>query len=491
MKDYIQNLIQNFQSNYNASIFDRRRQIHGREQIANKMQLIKNYLIQSEHLVIAIDLEKDLDYLLVILSCLELKIPFIPIRKEWPESRKKQIQDLIGNCHFFNEFDLKKSLEQDGSEKIPSSKRSPSELAYIMFTSGTTGVPKGVMISRKALANFFTWIESEINQVNSTDRLLNTTDFTFDVSFADIGMLLTKHVNFYLSDFSGDLFRMLGELDQFRITVHCTTPNNYSVILGEDFITRADLSELKLALVCGSRFSTKLLRMFSTKVSNCIVYNCYGPTENTVYCTYKNLTKDPIGSVDGENVSIGVPFPGTGVAIINTSGEEVAVGEEGELTLLGNQLMEGYVGNSAETKKRLTDLHGVKCYKTGDIAYKNSNDEIFVLGRMDEEIKVNGQRVNLNDIECYIMNIESVKSCALLPIPDDIRGTSLVLYAVLQREMTTIEFRHQLETILIKQQVPQEIFIVNDLPVGDSGKISKKKLIEQYHNTVEKKFERV
>jgi len=431
---------------------------------------------------VALQMRKGYRYFLAILACMETGTTFIPLRTNWPESRVKQIYSLSGYRLIVTDEIYERILSEpvkESADEIPLDANRP---LYCIFTSGTTGEPKGCVIPRSAYENFLGWVETFFADIEATDRLLNSTDYTFDVSLAEVAIALMRRPAFYCSQFENDLFLLLQELHEFRITVVATVPNNLMLLLDKRLLERADLSALKHALIAGARFPLALVRQFRDLLPTVRIYNCYGPTEATIYCLARELVGPEHAFVSNEVVSVGGAIEGCGALIVDESLMKVAPGEKGELLIGGRQLMLGYINNPDATVKAMVEVDGRNYYRTGDLAFCDSRGDYYVAGRNDDTVKVAGQRVNLSDIDAYIQKLEFVAACATVAINDPVRGVRLILYLVPRLPTTREHAMEELAAVLVPSQIPQELIFCTDLPVNNSGKICKRSLLSSYTN---------
>jgi D-alanine--poly(phosphoribitol) ligase subunit 1 len=152
----------------------------------------------------------------------------------------------------------------------------------------------------------------------------------------------------------------------------------------------------------------------------------------------------------------------------------------GELWVGGAQVMQEYLENKEATAKAITLLDGMRYYRTGDIAFMDDRGEYYIVGRIDDTVKVAGQRVNLSDVDAYVGKLEYIENCGTIAIEDSDRGAILVLYASLNYSKGKKEILNDLDKVLVRHQLPQDIIILDNLPVNNSGKICKKSLQQLY-----------
>lgn len=452
------------------------------EKLQQEYHRIRRYLLQhSSDGIVALSLEKDYRYLLCLLACMEIGLTYIPLRKEWPASRVEQIRLLSGFTMLLTD-EMIESIVASQPELVSREgfAIAPDKPLYIMFTSGTTGEPKGAVIERRSYENFLDWLAEYFPGITAEDRLLNSTDYTFDVSLVDVGLLLVKCPHFFLSDFRDDFFRLLGELDAYRISVIATVPNNFSMMLSDRLAGRANLSPLRHVLIAGSRFPFSLYKAFRKHVPQAHVYNCYGPTEATIYCITKALSMDETADLVGQNVSIGSSIRGCDILLLDQELRPVAPNQEGEIYIGGVQLMRSYLNNASETERSLCVIRGRRYYRSGDLAFRDDKGELYVIGRADETIKISGQRVKLSDVEAYAQRFDYISGAAIVAIPHEHKEYLMHLFVVLNRPREPYEILADLKGVLLKHQLPHKIKVLDNFPLNNSGKVCKKTLMAAY-----------
>ena len=432
------------------------------EYLAIKNQLLSNFI---ETDIIGIQFEKDYRYMLTLLACMSIGLPYIPLSVDWPNERIKQIEELSG-CSVIREKDFNYSNRYTNLNK-----RFNNEILYIIFTSGSTGAPKGVQIPRTAYENFLEWADIYFANITSNDRMLLTTDFTFDISLVDISLILTKNLSLYISNFNNNIFKLLYEIETYRITVHSTVPYNYSMIMHDDVYSKANLSTLKHIMIGGARFPNNLYNHFKERLPSCNIYNFYGPTEATIYCSIQKF-KYQNDELYKNNITIGKPFYNNRFTVIDD-----------ELYISGPQLMRGYLNNPQKTQEALVTIENTTYYKSGDVVFKNSLGNYFIVGRKDDTIKVTGYRVNLSDIDSYILKLDYISNVATIAIENEASEHNLISYVILTD--TSIDskiIKQDLKDIMPNYQIPKIIKIVEAFPLNNSGKICKISLKNNYLN---------
>lgn len=483
----LRKLIQNRLSGNDLRIFDREGQILPEDRIRAEYTSIRNYLQNNADTgePVAIKATKDYRYLLSVLACMEVGIPYIPMMADYPDHRVQQIREDSGFQLLITD-----QLLQEMVTTLSPYRELPEEnlesTSYIIFTSGSTGRPKGVMIPRKALANFMQWVGEEFRHVTPEDHMLQVTEFTFDIVLTDVGLFLQRNVQVHFSNFNNDLFRLAYEVETYGITTLSTVPNNLSMLLSDVMKDRVNLSKLHTLMIAGARFSYGLYEKCKTRLGTHIhLYNLYGPTESTVYSHGKKMSFKEEEDCSGLNVAIGKALPNV-TAIIVKDQQVKGTAEEGELLLGGIQLLSRYMNDPEKTAQALITFQDKTWYKTGDIAFCDERGDFYVIGRLDDTIKVRGFRINLLDVDSYIHKLSYVEDVATIAIPHEVAENQTVAFMRLKEQKTVKEIKKDLLQYLLDYQIPEKIVFVDKYPVNSSGKIDKKVLKENYLNSIKK-----
>ncbi|MDC1174700.1 AMP-binding protein [Bacteriovoracaceae bacterium] len=481
MKDYIQNVISNFISN-DIKIFDKKYEKVSSNKIKEDLNKIQKWMSSNLEVgeKIAIYLDNYYYYPLSIIASMNLGIVFIPMKNDWPQERIEQVQKISQYKILLDKELLSQILDADDDTTIELPELVEESPLYIMFTSGSTGEPKGVEILRKSYGNFLEWISRSFEEINESDRLINSTHYTFDVALMELGLLLVKNVNFYSSNMGQNPLVLARELSELKITISVTVPNNYNLLLSEKIFSDIDLSNLKSVFLAGSRFPTNIWDQFKKLLPEVHLYNCFGPTEATIYCLFKKMTSERSKDIQDDTVSIGKALLNLEAQIVDENGEALPVGQRGELIIGGVQVMSRYINSDELTNQVILNKKNQRFYKTCDLAFQNKEGEFFVVGRNDDTVKVSGQRVNLSDVDSYILKLPEVKDCATIAIKHEITNYQLICFAVMEKELSVMELKNKLKEVLLPFQIPAKIIFKNELPLNNSGKIDKKLLKNEF-----------
>lgn len=448
-----------------------------REYASIKTSLLGKY---AEGDRVGILLPKDYRYLLVILACIEVGLTYIPLNTAFPEERIQQISRLAHMTEIIDQKKWSEFLTNDASPDVKSLSMAPEKPLYIIFTSGSTGEPKGVVISRRSCENFFQWVQDYFQEIDSSTRLLQVADFSFDMSVLDVGLLLTKQVKVYFTAFDGNVFKLAHEIQQYHISLISTVPNNFNMLLSPGVVERVELGSLRNIFIGGARFSyglyQKMTDYFDPRCT--AIYNFYGPTEVTVYATVNRLAYQETEDAHDHNISIGKAIDNVEVKILDINGSEAM---SGELILGGVQVMSEYVSNPSKTSEAIISLDGMRYYRTGDLAFQDNGGKCYITGRMNETIKRRGYRIDLLDIDSYIHKIEYVSDCTSIAVADEKYENLVITYIILKSQEATVDvLKTEMKKLLTDYQMPDKVLFIEEFPLNPSGKICKKTLLEMY-----------
>ena len=354
---------------------------------------------------------------------------------------------------------------------------------YIIFTSGTTGEPKGVQISHDNLLSFVRWTIQEFHLEQGL-RFLAQAPFSFDLSVFSIypalvtGGMLKPLEKAVIQDFR-QLFSTLAKL---KLDVWVSTPSFIDICLMEPTFDAEHVPDLATFLFCGEELTKKTAQELLKRFPEARIYNTYGPTEATVAISSIQITQ---GILDRyERLPIGYIKEDTEVQIVNDQKVQ-PVNQTGEIIILGPSVSKGYLNNPEKTKAAFFKKQDQQSYHTGDAGFLNEESLLFYEGRMDQQIKLHGYRIELGDIEHGLLLDERIKQAIVVPKYQGTKVQQLVAFIVLEENSPEPSFKlsksikEKLAHSVMDYMVPQKINYIDLLPQTVNGKIDRKKLIAE------------
>lgn len=301
-------------------------------------------------------------------------------------------------------------------------------LAYILYTSGSTGVPKGVMLTHRNATSFVDWCSSVFDPVE-TDRFSSHAPFHFDLSILDIYVSIKHGATLYL--ISEDLGKNPKELAQFierhQLTVWYSTPSILSLLAQFGGLETCNCDSLRLVLFAGEVFPVKHLRRIAELWPGARYYNLYGPTETNV-CTFARIPL-PIPSDRQTPYPIGPACAHcTPLVLDEPDGAEVPTGEEGLLYMAGPSVFPGYWNRPVENAAAFIERDGRRWYNTGDVVREDPEQGFIYVGRRDRMVKRRGYRIELGEIERCLYQDQRIREAAVVAVSDSNAGVKIIAY---------------------------------------------------------------
>ncbi|MGI8517429.1 MAG: amino acid adenylation domain-containing protein [Acidimicrobiia bacterium] len=348
------------------------------------------------------------------------------------------------------------------------------DLAYILYTSGSTGDPKGVMLSHLNGLAFVRWGIAELG-IGPEDRLSSHAPFHFDLSIFDLFAASGSGSAIVLVPTATSVFpvEIARFIRQNEISVWYSVPSILSLLVQHGNLEDGDLPSLRAVVFAGEVFPSKFLAQLMKKLPQASFHNWYGPTETNVCTAYP---VDTVPDPGGSDIPIGKAITGVETLVVNEDGSSTTAGEEGELLVRGPTVMAGYWGDPAKTAAKLVDdpeHPASKLYKTGDLVVEEPDGNYRFRGRRDHQIKSRGYRIELGEIETALNAHPDVVECVVVAIPDEVISNRIEAHVVLTGEQETSRLIKWCAGRVPRYMIPESFRIATALPKTSTGKIDR------------------
>ncbi|HAS1943014.1 MULTISPECIES: AMP-binding protein [Klebsiella pneumoniae complex] len=399
------------------------------------------------------------EFAVALYSCLLHNIPYIPVDCIYPQERLKEICQLA-NAPFYYDVAAKKFIATGITGQV----LAEPDLAYIMFTSGSTGKPKGVQIGRESVWHFMKWVSQDFS-LPEKPVLMNHAVFSFDLSLIPLLANLATGGHIVLNakeDIAAE--NWLDRLKANDVSVWVSTPSfAYQRLLSPQFNSDY-LPELNVFIFIGEVLNKALVKQLRRRFPQAKILNSYGPTEATIATTVVEIT-DEILNNDNPLLPVGVMMPDTHMEIT----------ADGELIIWGKNVMRGYLGLPQENATKLLrrESEEYRGYRTGDLGYEDGL--IYCQGRNDSQIKLNGYRIEINEIENRLLAMSGISEAVVLPLMKSC-GSVLRIVAFCVTDLAPEVIKTSLSKVIPHYMVPSQIIIKDALPLNPNGKIDRKLL---------------
>jgi amino acid adenylation domain-containing protein len=350
-------------------------------------------------------------------------------------------------------------------------------LAYIEFTSGTTGLPKGVMVPTRAVNQYMDVMQGWFT-LTPEDRVAETCDITFDLSAHN--MIWTWHSGAAL--FVMTPLQMVAPARFVRdraITSWLSVPSIIALMRQNRTLLPASLPSLRLSFFCGEALPVGAARAWQAAAPNSRVENLYGPTEATIACLHQPVLEPVAVTPKREIVAIGTAYPGMAASIVDSELRRMPAGTPGEIALSGAQLADGYFGQPELTESRFPTIDGQRWYLTGDLGVEDDHGLFHHLGRLDNQVKVQGNRIELEEIEMHLRAASGSDHVAAVAWPlVDGAAKGIIGFST---DATSGEeaIKQHLREHLPGYMIPTAIHAITDLPLNGNGKVDRKALLAE------------
>ena len=439
----------------------------------------------TKETIVPIYIERSIEMVIGLLGILKAGAAYVPIDPDYPADRISYMLEDIGtsmvvtsrqsSAKIRSVADLMIIAVDDDSAALKDNKEDnletaifSNQLAYVIYTSGSTGKPKGVMIEHGSVANLLQSIAA-IVEFKPGDSFLSVTTYSFDIAYLELYLPLLFGGRLIIAsrEVSMNGFILAEKIEAYRPTHMQATPSTWQVLLDCEW----ENNEGTKMLIGGEAVKEEIKDALTQRGD---VYNCYGPTETTIWSVIKKLERN-------KKVVIGKPLSNTNIAILNNNNQLCPLGVAGEICIGGAGLARGYFKRPELTAEKFIDdpystKEGVKLYRTGDLGRWLADGNIECLGRLDDQVKVRGFRIELGEIETVLEQSALVEQAVVLAKEDKQSNKRLVGYIISKGPFNKEALIDHVKSKLPAYMVPALWVQMESFPLTPNGKINRKAL---------------
>jgi len=481
VKDFIE-LIKTNANNYphRIAVIDGERKISYTDFFNLVLSISNKLLSESSNPKIVFDLKQGIEAYALIVAVLNVEGTYCPLNPDAPIERKMQIINEFKPNFVVVETENKVSefpqVNVVTVEKLSSEKNfseinkiyNGENIIYVIYTSGTTGAPKGVMICRKALNKFLEW---SIPTYAATEKDIwgQFSFLSFDLSIVDIFTCLCSGATLLaMNDIPAKKNRPAGIIEKDKITVWHSIPSAVEFMMVNEKAKEYDFSSLRVMSFCGESLRKHQVEFLFKKKNDLMVFNTYGPTEGTLFCTWQELKSDTYLNFCDFTMSIGKAIPGWNLKLNPV--EDFA---EKEIIIHGDYIGKGYLGNVTDTKFKKIEIenNSVNGFETGDLVNEKDGNLYFSC-RKDRQVKIKGFRVELDEIDFRINEFLNKTTVTTL------KKDSLYSFIETDEKINDVELREYLKKKLEAFKIPNAFFSISEIPRSANQKVDNNALIK-------------
>ncbi len=431
----------------------------------------------KEKLVVGILIKRDIDFILIYCICLTLGITVVPLNKLWGVEylnfiiNEANINCLILNKNNYDSFQtntkyntyfLENLLNNDDFFKEPDFYNKDNSISYVVFTSGTTGLPKGVQISKKSYFEYFNRFPKDKFYKRKGYHLI-TGEINFDIILADIVIAIKNYRKIFIQD-NKNIFSLSQILIRKNIISAYFVPTylNSVLFLIEGRFSKKDIQDKSLIIYSGGELlSQQICKKIKDNFKNAIIYNNYGPTEVTINCLHCLISDEMIKS---GKIPTGLPLENL-IYCFDKKYNTCKLGRKGELLVGGDQVMISYTNDVSKNEKLIEAENGDLFYKTGDIFEYGTDGYFYYMGRVDSEVKILGNRLNLEGLRTFCLENLNLEDIVFV----DKNG--VIICYVKGIKCSKDEIKNTLLKSFPKYVIPKKIIELSTFPLNRNGKL--------------------
>ncbi|WP_349642217.1 D-alanine--poly(phosphoribitol) ligase subunit DltA [Eupransor demetentiae] len=431
-------------------------------------------LIKSGHAYVPVDVDSSEDR---VKNILEIGQPAAVIAVDTPSVK-------IDSVPVISKDELAAILAKPADYTISHSVTG-DENFYILFTSGTTGKPKGVQISHDNVRGFLNWMHSDDFNLSTGENFLSQAPYSFDISMMAWGNALTSGgtIKALPNEVAEDFKKLFATLPTMDLEIWSSTPSFADVALLDPEFKQENYPKLKTFMFCGEVLTSTTVKKLFDRFPDTKIYNTYGPTEATVAVSSMEITPEVVEK--NVKLPIGYVRPDTEM-VIQEDGKDLPNGESGEIIIAGEPVSKGYLNNPEKTKAAFTTYKGMPAYHTGDLGVKDDDGLLHYKGRMDFQIKLHGFRIELEEVAQQLHQSQWVEQAAAVPRYDADGKVKQIIAIIVPKKNDfekpmdlTNAIKADLTNVMMPYMIPGRFKYRESMPLTPNGKINLKGLIAE------------
>lgn len=421
------------------------------------------------------------EMLIAFLGTVKSRRPYVPLDTVLPRQRIDKILAISRPALLLTPEDI--ARVSHGATPAPETRAQWDDPFYILFTSGSTGEPKGVIITLGCLEQFVRWMIEEQKFVPLGETFLNTAPFSFDLSVMDLYCTLATGGTLFSvgRDLVANPKMLYRGLGNSGATTWVSTPSFAQMCLVEEKFSEGMLPRIRRFLFCGETLAAQTAARLLERFPRARVWNMYGPTEATVATTSVPIDVSILEKYSA--LPVGRPMPGTDVFVVSEAGETLPAQERGEIVIAGPNVSPGYLRRPELTAAAFFERRDQRAYRTGDQG-RFRDGLLFFEGRMDSQLKISGYRIEVGDVEANLLALPSVRDAIVTPVVKNGATQSLAAFVVLSSRNEASHFaltqslRRQLAERLPVYMLPRKFVFLDAFPLTANGKADRAQLAQ-------------
>lgn len=431
--------------------------------------------------IVAFMTKRSMDIVIAIFGILKAVGVFLPIDKKLPADRiafmlndsnaKLLITDQAVGINYRIDILYTYEIENSTEDKGGGSVTKGEDAAYLLYTSGSTGQPKGVIVEHRSLHNFIMAMEAAVH-FTECKKILALTTVSFDIFLLETVLPLVLGLCVVIEGEQRELVDIGNDIVKYHVDILQTTPSRMRLLLQNEKVLPM-LGRIRKFIIGGERFPKECISKLKELGSN-EIYNVYGPTETTIWSSCKLIEKE-------EEITIGKPIANTKMFILDQNKNLLPPGVKGELYISGDGLARGYLGREYMTREQFTEhpyLPGERIYRTGDMGKWLWNGEIQLSGRNDNQVKLRGYRIELEELEAVFLQETEASACAAAVLDGSYGNQSLAVYYTAPKAMEVPAVKTILSEYLPEYMIPDYYICLERMPYTANRKVDRKALIK-------------